>query len=87
MAVAPAFQNSGIGGQLIRYGLLKAKELGYRSVIVLGHEHYYPKFGFVPAEKWGIRAPFEVSASFFMGIELVEGGLEGVSGGGISWGI
>ena len=24
----------------------KAKELGYESVVVLGHPEYYPKFGF-----------------------------------------
>lgn len=80
MAVVPTFQNKGIGGQLVRYGLQRAKELGYNSVIVLGHEHYYPRFGFVSAEKWGIKAPYEVPTSFFMGIELQEGALETVSG-------
>lgn len=51
MAVRPELQKQGIGGQLIQKGLKKARELGHKSVIVLGHEHYYPKFGFVPAEK------------------------------------
>ena len=55
MAVRPEFQNKGIGGQLIKHGLEKAKELQHKSVIVLGHEHYYPKFGFVPADKWNIK--------------------------------
>lgn len=80
MAVKPGFQNQGIGAALIRSGLKKAAELGHRSVIVLGHEHYYPKFGFVPAGKWNIRAPFEVPESAFMAIELVENGLKGISG-------
>ncbi len=80
MAVRPGFQNQGIGGQLIRFGLEQAKALGHASVIVLGHEHYYPKFGFVPAEKWSIKAPFEVPSSAFMGVELEEGALKNVSG-------
>lgn len=80
MAVIPEFQQKGIGGQLIKAGLHRAKELRYQSVIVLGHEHYYPKFGFVPADKWNIKAPFDVPANVFMGIELVTDGLKDVSG-------
>lgn len=80
MSVRPDLQRKCIGGQLIRYGLNKAKELGHKSVIVLGHEHYYPKFGFVPTEKWNIKAPFDVPINSFMGIELVENGLSGVTG-------
>jgi predicted N-acetyltransferase YhbS len=80
MAVMPGFQNKGIGGQLINKGLQKARELGHKSVIVVGHENYYPKFGFVPAQTWNIKAPFEVPAHAFMGIELVAGGLKNVEG-------
>jgi predicted N-acetyltransferase YhbS len=81
MAVRPELQKQGIGGKLILYGLNKATELGYKSVLVLGHEHYYPKFGFVPTERWKIKAPFDVPTNVFMGIELVENGLADVSGG------
>lgn len=80
MAVSPKFQKSGIGRRLIKEGLLKAKELGYTSVIVLGHEQYYPKFGFVPTNTWGIKAPFDVPQEAFMGIELVTNSLKNVSG-------
>lgn len=80
MAVRPEFQRRGIGGQLIRNGLETARNLGYKSVIVLGHEHYYPKFGFEPAERWQIQAPFDVPSTFFMAIELVPDGLNQVSG-------
>ena len=80
MAVSPELQNQGIGGQLVQYGLDKAKALGYTSAIVLGHEHYYPRFGFVPANRWNILPPFEVPENVFLAIELVEGGLKGVSG-------
>ncbi len=80
MAVLPEFQKRGIGGSLIRKGLQTAKELGFGSVIVLGHEHYYPKFGFQPAAKFGIVPPFEVPPNAFMAIELEEGALKNISG-------
>lgn len=80
MCVRPEFQYKGIGGKLIRRGLETATNLGFKSVIVLGHQHYYPKFGFEPAEKWNIRAPFEVPSNVFMAIELVKDGLKNVSG-------
>ena len=80
MAVRPAFQNKGIGKQLIRCGLDKAKDLNYQSVIVLGHENYYPKFGFEPADKWNIKSPYEVPTNVFMAIELTTDGLKNVSG-------
>ena len=80
MAVLPEYQNQGIGGKLVRYGLEKCREKGYQSVIVLGHPEYYPRFGFEKASKWGIRPPFEAPDETFMAMELVEGGLKGVSG-------
>lgn len=80
VSVAPDWQKQGIGIRLIRAGLDIAKEMGYQSVIVLGHEHYYPKFGFVPAAKWQIKPPFEVPVNVFMALELRDFGLSGVSG-------
>lgn len=80
VAVHPQVQRQGIGGQLIRQGLAGAQKLGFRSVIVLGDEHYYPRFGFRPAKQWQIEAPFEVPPAAFMAIELVPDGLAGVSG-------
>ncbi|MCH7408927.1 N-acetyltransferase [Belliella sp. DSM 111904] len=80
MAVRPEFQNKGIGGQLIKHGLDKARELQHKSVIVLGHEHYYPKFGFIPAEKYYIKSPYEVPTNVFMALELVTDGLKNTNG-------
>lgn len=80
MAVRPEWQKSGIGGQLIREGFELARALGFKSVIVLGHEHYYPKFGFEPAAKWDIKAPFDVPPTVFMAIELTKDGLKDISG-------
>jgi predicted N-acetyltransferase YhbS len=80
VAVLPEYQNQGIGGKLIVAAHNKAKELGFESVIVLGHEGYYPKFGFKLAESFGIKPPFDVPSENFMAMELVDGALEGVEG-------
>jgi putative acetyltransferase len=58
MAVLPAYQNKGIGNELVNVGLELARDKGYKSVIVLGHRDYYSKFGFEMAKNWNIKAPF-----------------------------
>jgi predicted N-acetyltransferase YhbS len=80
VSVLPEYQNKGVGGLLITAALNAAKELGYNSVVVLGHPEYYPKFGFKKASRWGIKAPFEVPDEAFMAIELKDSALSGNSG-------
>ena len=58
----------------------RAKELGYKSVVLLGHEKYYPRFGYSQADRFGIELPFDVPKENCMAIELTKNGLEGVSG-------
>jgi predicted N-acetyltransferase YhbS len=53
LSVHPDFQRKGIGGQLIEAGLMKAKELGFESVTVVGYPAYYARFGFQRASGWG----------------------------------
>jgi predicted N-acetyltransferase YhbS len=80
VSVLPEYQNQGIGSQLIIHGLKKSKEMGFKSIVVLGHEAYYPRFGFKPASTWGIKAPFDVPDESFMALELEDGILGDVSG-------
>ena len=80
ISVLPEYHNKGIGSKLIKEGVKIAKDLGFKSVIVLGHEKYYPRFGFQSAIKWGIKAPFDVPNESFMALELEDGGLDGVTG-------
>lgn len=70
LAVLPEFQKKGIGGSLIKKGHEIAKKLGYHYSIVLGSEKYYPKFGYVPAIKYGIEAQFQVDSENFMAVKL-----------------
>ena len=81
VSVLPEFQKQGIGGQLIGAGHQKAIELGFQSVILIGHPEYYPRFGFKPASIWGIKTHYELpSDDVFMAVELSEGALSNVSG-------
>ncbi|ACD53627.1 N-acetyltransferase [Clostridium botulinum] len=80
LAVHPQYQDIGIGSKLIIEGLNIAKNLGFKSAIVLGSEKYYPKFGFKEASDFGIKAPFEVPSENFMVIELQENALKDING-------
>jgi predicted N-acetyltransferase YhbS len=80
LSVVPEYQRKGVGGRLILEGHRIARILGFRSVIVVGHHTYYPRFGYAPASQWRIEAPFDVPNESFMALELVEGGLSDVSG-------
>jgi putative acetyltransferase len=80
VGVVPPWQGRGVGGLLIRAGLALAAERGAGAVVVLGHPGYYPRFGFVPASRFGIRAPFPVPDAAFLAQPLRPGALEGVAG-------
>lgn len=80
VSVLPEYQDKGIGSKLINESLKIAKKLGFKSIIVLGHDKYYPKFGFERASKYSISAPFDVPDSSFMALELVDNALNGVNG-------
>jgi putative acetyltransferase len=57
IAVAPAHQQSGIGTMLMRKAIELADEQGEPLVVLLGHETYYPRFGFQRASQHGVIAP------------------------------
>ena len=86
VSVWPDWQRQGIGAALIRYTLGLARVLGFRSVLIFGHPGYYPRFGFGPAGKFGVTpprselVPDDLASDSFMALELLPGGLAGVSG-------
>lgn len=80
MAVTPDLQNQGIGSALVMAGLERCKELGCEHIVVLGHPEFYPRFGFEPSVKFGIKPPFPVPENVFMVLELTEGALDGIQG-------
>ena len=58
VSVLPEHQKLGIGAALIRCGHEIAAEIGYGICLVVGHEDYYPRFGYEIASKYGITQPF-----------------------------
>lgn len=70
VAAAPALQRSRAGSAVVRALLAAAKERGENLVLVLGHPEYYARFGFVPASRFGIGAPFEVPDEAMMALVL-----------------
>ncbi|NIF04408.1 N-acetyltransferase [Chryseobacterium sp. Tr-659] len=80
VSVKPEFQSQGIGGKLIREGHLIAKDLGYGSVILIGHENYYPRFGYEKTSNFGISFPFDIPEENGMAVELVKDGLKNIKG-------
>jgi putative acetyltransferase len=78
MAVLPDHQRRQVGSRLVRHGLAELRARGEHIVIVLGHEKYYPRFGFSPEKARYLASPFPPEA--FMALELSDAALEGIHG-------
>ena len=80
VAVLKEYRGKGIGGKLIEAAHQIARELHYGSVILLGHENYYPKFGYTMTKNYGIELSFGAPDANCMLIELTENALQNVQG-------
>ena len=72
MSAKPGRQRAGIGSYLIRTGLDELDMLGETLVFVLGHDTYYPRFGFAADTAKPFTAPW--SGPHFMTVRLAPGG-------------
>ena len=75
MAVLPEHQRRGIGSLLIESALNTSRKAGHDCVVLVGHAEYYPRFGFVPASRFGLQCQYDVPDEVFMAMELREGTL------------
>ncbi|WP_229398056.1 GNAT family N-acetyltransferase [Micromonospora okii] len=57
LAVAPAAQRCGVGGELVRHGLRELDARGVPLVFLEGDPRYYGRLGFSPAGGHGFRKP------------------------------
>jgi predicted N-acetyltransferase YhbS len=80
LVVAPTHRSIGLGTRLVRHGLRTAKRRGYDSVLLIGDEPFYRRFGFTAAVTMAITLPGRIDRSRFLGLELERGALGGVSG-------
>ena len=84
MAVLPGDQRRGVGSALVRAGIDECRRQGYAAIVVLGHPAYYPRFGFRPAERWGLTCEYPAPPEAFMALELERGAL-GTQGGVVKY--
>lgn len=80
LAVDGAIRASGIGGQLMREAIGRARDDGHRAIILVGDEPYYRRFGFAAAKMERLWMPGPVERSRFLGLDLVPGALDGARG-------
>jgi len=80
IAIDAAHRSEGLGGKMIRHSLAKAAELGHKIVILVGDAPYYVRFGFTRDCVLNLSLPGPVDPARFLGLELVEGALVGVTG-------
>ena len=59
IAVLPEFQQKGVGSRLVNRGIEELRKTACPFIIVLGHPDYYPRFGFEPASRYGIKSQWE----------------------------
>ncbi len=79
VAVLPAYQNRGIGSELIAQGLKECQQSGYDLVLVLGHPGFYTRFGFTNAKACGLANEYGADDAFMV-MELWAGALRGIKG-------
>lgn len=80
LAVAPEVQNIGIGSELVNRGISLCSEAGVDAIVVVGHAHFFPDFGFKPGVHYGIDCEYDVPEDVFMLNELNEGSLSDKKG-------
>ena len=83
VAVKTELQRQHISKELIEYGFKKAKELGYKAVIVEGNPMNYHSRGFVTSAPFGITAHESVglpAQECLMVKELIPGALTDIQG-------
>lgn len=80
VAVLPGHQGKGVGAGLIRHCILRAEDMGFGALIVLGDPAYYGRFGFEDAEDHAIHPPFAAPPGALQVLKLRPDGLVGVWG-------
>lgn len=80
LSILPKFQNTGIGGALLRHSVKRAAELGYKGIVFHGHPDYYPRYGFQNAAVFGITNAFGENYDALMAMELYDGALQDITG-------
>lgn len=80
LAVETSARRFGVGAALMERAIAAAKARGHRAIILLGDAPYYARFGFSAAKTGQLTLPGAFERDRLLGLELVDGGLDGVWG-------
>jgi predicted N-acetyltransferase YhbS len=80
LAVRPAFKKRGIGRMLLALSAEAAREAGETAIFLVGDRAYYMPLGYQPLPLGSVLMPGPVDAARLLGLSLVAGAFEGVSG-------
>ena len=80
VSVLPKYQNQNIGTALIEQAHIVAKQYSYPAIVLIGHDQFYPRFGYKRASTFGVTFPFDSPDKNCMVLELIKGGLNGING-------
>ncbi len=72
LTVLPEYQKCGVGKALVTHTIDKAKELGYKVIVIFGHPDYYPRYGFKKAKDYAITTSTGHNFDAFMVLPLVD---------------
>lgn len=80
LSIVLAYRNKGVGSKLINKSFELAKDMGYKSVSLVGDPVYYSRFGFKKSVDLGIRNFQGIPEEYVQACELVPGALSEISG-------
>ncbi|WP_315721909.1 MULTISPECIES: N-acetyltransferase [unclassified Bradyrhizobium] len=80
LAVAQEARSLGVGAALMNAALMIAASRGHGAVVLLGDAPYYARFGFEAAKAATLELPGAFERSRLLGLELVDGALDGAAG-------
>ena len=80
LAVEPFSRQLRFGAALMHHALAAAKARCHRAILPLGDAPYYARFGFSDAKTCELALPGPFERDRLLGLELLEGALDGVRG-------
>ena len=79
LSVLLEYRDQGVGSALIKEGLKRGREMGYKAVFLCGDPNYYHRFGFKSISEFRLTNP-DIPEPYVMGYELETGALDHVTG-------
>jgi predicted N-acetyltransferase YhbS len=80
LAVDEKARGHGLGAALMQHALAEAAKRGHGAVLLVGDAPYYSRFGFTESMARSLHLPGPVERARLLGLELVEGALDGAEG-------